>query len=143
MNRKMVFFSKLVRLFGITTLLAISLIQPLAGAATSQRIVAVGDIHGDFESFVSILYETGIINQQNQWIGGRTILVQTGDLLDRGSKVPPTVRRTVRRVKGTLQAWVSNTKTLKDRNQGNALVDPNWKKSLPVFYGARWVGRHP
>ncbi|HMD97044.1 MAG TPA: metallophosphoesterase [Terriglobia bacterium] len=53
-------------------------------AAPTERIVAIGDIHGDFPDFVAILRQTGLIDDNRQWIGGRTVLVQTGDVVDRG-----------------------------------------------------------
>ena len=55
-----------------------------APMATS-RIVAVGDVHGASESFVEILKKAGLIDAQKQWIGGRAVLVQTGDVTDRGA----------------------------------------------------------
>ena len=48
------------------------------------RVVAVGDVHGDFAQFVTVLRQAGVIDGKNQWAGGRTHLVQTGDVLDRG-----------------------------------------------------------
>ena len=53
-----------------------------------ERIVAVGDLHGDFENFVSILKEpkVGLVDEGLHWIGGRTHLVQIGDMLDRGDR---------------------------------------------------------
>ena len=49
-----------------------------------EKIVAVGDIHGDYENFLLILKKVGIVNDSLQWIGGETHLVQIGDILDRG-----------------------------------------------------------
>jgi hypothetical protein len=49
-----------------------------------ERIVAVGDVHGDLEAFQTILRSAGIIDKKGKWSGGKTHLVQTGDLLDRG-----------------------------------------------------------
>ncbi len=49
-----------------------------------DRIVAVGDVHGDFNQFVTVLRQAGVIDSRNRWIGGRTHLVQTGDVPDRG-----------------------------------------------------------
>ena len=51
---------------------------------TTERIVAVGDVHGAFEKFVTILREAKLIDSRNRWTGGRAILVQTGDVTDRG-----------------------------------------------------------
>jgi Calcineurin-like phosphoesterase len=49
-----------------------------------ERIVAVGDVHGDYEQFVTILRFAGLVDAQANWTGGKTHLVQTGDLVDRG-----------------------------------------------------------
>ena len=49
-----------------------------------KRIVAVGDLHGDFNNFVRILKFNNIIDNQNHWAAGKTHLVQIGDVLDRG-----------------------------------------------------------
>ncbi|SCZ87828.1 BZ3500_MvSof-1268-A1-R1_Chr2-3g05296 [Microbotryum saponariae] len=55
-----------------------------------RRIVAVGDVHGDLPHLTSlispsrILRHLNLLSLKNEWIGGRTILVQTGDIVDRG-----------------------------------------------------------
>jgi len=49
--------------------------------------VAVGDVHGNFDGLVQILQRAKIIDEQMKWTGGRAVLVQTGDLLDRGGAV--------------------------------------------------------
>jgi hypothetical protein len=51
---------------------------------TTERVVAVGDIHGAFDNFVAILRAAQVIDNRNRWSGRRTVLVQTGDVLDRG-----------------------------------------------------------
>ncbi|KAA1067176.1 hypothetical protein PGT21_012415 [Puccinia graminis f. sp. tritici] len=50
----------------------------------SSRIVAVGDLHGDLDHAVRVLRMAGVVDLRNQWIGGPSILVQTGDIVDRG-----------------------------------------------------------
>ena len=49
-----------------------------------KRIVAVGDVHGDYDGFVEVLREAELINRRRNWIAGDTHLVQVGDLPDRG-----------------------------------------------------------
>ena len=49
-----------------------------------ERIVAVGDVHGDFNQFVKVLRTAKVIDEKNDWIGGKTHLVQVGDVFDRG-----------------------------------------------------------
>src|SRR5437879_733302 len=55
-------------------------------AEQAETVVAIGDVHGDFDDFVSILQRTGLIDAQHHWTGGKATLVQVGDLLDRGPK---------------------------------------------------------
>ena len=49
-----------------------------------ERIVAVGDLHGDFEGYADVLEAAGIRDRDGNWIGGAAHLVQTGDITDRG-----------------------------------------------------------
>lgn len=49
-----------------------------------ERVVAVGDVHGDHDQFVAVLRSAGLIDEQLKWSGGKAHLVQTGDILDRG-----------------------------------------------------------
>ena len=49
-----------------------------------DRVVAVGHLHGDYEGFVSVLRSAGLLDNDGNWAGGKTHLVQTGDILDRG-----------------------------------------------------------
>lgn len=53
-------------------------------APPPSRIVAVGDVHGGFDEFVRVLQDAGVIDGRRRWVGGRTQLVQTGDVTDRG-----------------------------------------------------------
>ena len=55
-------------------------------ADPSESLVAIGDVHGDFDDFVAILQHIGLIDKQNHWKDGKTTFVQVGDLLDRGPK---------------------------------------------------------
>jgi hypothetical protein len=54
-----------------------------AFAATPQRIVAVGDLHGDFSAWRDIALGAGLIDAGDHWAGGQTVLVQLGDVTDR------------------------------------------------------------
>ena len=74
-------------------LLALAFLSRLSPAAEIpyewkgvQRIVAVADVHGDYERFVFILShpEVGLVDGDLRWIGGRTHFVQLGDVMDRG-----------------------------------------------------------
>jgi hypothetical protein len=53
-------------------------------AAAPPRIVAVGDVHGDLSAFKAILADAGVVDASGAWTGGETVLVQVGDMIDRG-----------------------------------------------------------
>ena len=70
-------------------LVLVSVGSALAGAAppeSRETLIAIGDVHGDFDDFVAILQRTGLIDKQKHWTGGKATFVQAGDLLDRGPK---------------------------------------------------------
>lgn len=54
-----------------------------AKAAAAQRIIAVGDLHGDYAAWTQIARAAGVIDAGGHWMGGNTILVQLGDITDR------------------------------------------------------------
>ena len=58
---------------------------PAAAQPVPARIVAVGDLHGDFSAWLDIARDAKLIDPANHWIGGKTVLVQTGDMVDRGA----------------------------------------------------------
>ncbi|HEV8385674.1 MAG TPA: metallophosphoesterase, partial [Candidatus Acidoferrales bacterium] len=66
--------------------LALALLVSPALAQSSARLVAVGDVHGDYDALVSILQQAALIDSKLNWSGKNATLVQTGDLLDRGAK---------------------------------------------------------
>jgi len=50
----------------------------------ARKLIAVGDVHGQFDGLVKILRHAGLIDTGHHWIGGHSRLVQIGDILDRG-----------------------------------------------------------
>ncbi len=66
--------------------------QPDSTRADGRRIVAVGDIHGAFNGFRTILREAALLDENDDWAGTDSILVQTGDFFDRGPGSIPAAR---------------------------------------------------
>lgn len=73
---------RLVR-WGLWLTIALSLAAPIR-ATEPQRIVAVGDLHGDHQAWRTIARAAGLIDAGGRWAGGRITFVQTGDIVDRG-----------------------------------------------------------
>ena len=67
------------------TCLALGSAGAMAKPAQPQRIVAVGDLHGDFDAWIDIARNAGLIDSAHRWTGGATVLVQMGDITDRGA----------------------------------------------------------
>ena len=57
-------------------------INPETFYPEAENIVAMGDIHGDFDVLITILIAAEVINDEGLWIGGTTVVVQTGDIVD-------------------------------------------------------------
>jgi hypothetical protein len=53
-------------------------------SAEQKRLIIVGDIHGELDGFREILRNAGLIDSKDNWSGGDNILIQTGDVIDRG-----------------------------------------------------------
>ncbi|MBV1878809.1 MAG: metallophosphoesterase [Pseudomonadales bacterium] len=68
------------------------------------RIVAIGDVHGDYEQYLQILKDNQLIDAKLNWQGGGTHLVQLGDIPDRGpdsQKIMRHLRALARQAKKT------------------------------------------
>jgi calcineurin-like phosphoesterase family protein len=74
---------KICKRLGLALTAIASVIAPPVQAAQPQRIVAVGDLHGDFDAWREIALKAHIINAKGRWAGGSTTLVQMGDIVDR------------------------------------------------------------
>jgi hypothetical protein len=75
----------------IVLALILGLARPVAAATECiwsgvERIVAIGDLHGGYDQFVRLLKAGNLINSDEKWIGGKTHLVQMGDVFDRGNR---------------------------------------------------------
>ncbi len=49
-----------------------------------KKIIAIGDLHGDYHHFIEILRGVHLVDDELHWKGGEIHFVQTGDILDRG-----------------------------------------------------------
>lgn len=53
-------------------------------SAKQKRRIIVGDIHGELDGCREILRNAGLIDNKDNWSSGDSILIQTGDVIDRG-----------------------------------------------------------
>jgi hypothetical protein len=106
----------------LSALVAACLTVPGAGGAADRgcpdlvapRVVAVGDVHGAYEGFLSVLRFAGLADERGHWAGGKAHLVQTGDVLDRGKDAPKVLdllmrlESEARRAGGSVHALLGN-----------------------------------
>jgi hypothetical protein len=59
-------------------------LSPRLTRAPPERLVAIGDLHGDLDHARRALRLAGAIDDRDRWVGGRMMVVQTGDAIDRG-----------------------------------------------------------
>lgn len=81
-----------------------------------DRIIAFPDIHGDWEYVIKLCKLAKVINDKLEWIGGKTIVVQTGDQVDR---CRPHGKYACNHPKGTYEDEDSDIKILKFFNELN------------------------
>src|SRR5688572_28080928 len=79
------------RIVALALLVTAALAMPARAAESTQvaytgveRVVAFADVHGAYDDLTRLLKAIGIVDNDQHWAGGRTHLVSTGDLLDRG-----------------------------------------------------------
>lgn len=119
----------LPRIKHATATLLVTLVVAAVGHATfyhaaalaadqPARIVAIGDIHGDYDNFIAVLQEAGVIDQRRRWRGGNTRLVQVGDIPDRGPDTRKIVtflvklEKSARRAGGAVHALIGNHESM-------------------------------
>ena len=89
----------------------------------APRVVAIGDVHGDLAGTRAALKLAGAIDDEDEWIGGKLVVVQTGDQLDRGDEeraileLLAKLERAARQAGGALHVLLGNHEIM------NALAD--------------------
>lgn len=51
---------------------------------TGKKVFIIGDIHGEYHGFAAALISSKLMNPDLNWTGKQNILVQIGDIIDRG-----------------------------------------------------------
>lgn len=57
--------------------------------STTENVLAISDIEGDFDAAVNLLIASGVIDNSLNWRFGKGHLVLIGDMVDRGTNVVP------------------------------------------------------
>ena len=72
---------------GIGVVVLVALAPLLFSQRPADRIFAMADIHGNYDSAIRLLRRAGLIDEDDDWIRRRGTFIQTGDYTDRGPQV--------------------------------------------------------
>lgn len=50
----------------------------------TKKVFIIGDVHGEYHGFAAALIHARLMNPELEWAGKKNILVQIGDIIDRG-----------------------------------------------------------
>jgi hypothetical protein len=67
------------------------------------RLLAIGDIHGEYTKWVALMQRLGLLDARAKWSGGHARVVLVGDYVDRGRQ-GLSVLRAIRRLEGEAAA---------------------------------------
>ena len=85
---------------------------------TAQPLYIIGDIHGQYEKLIGLLYDAALVDGRMAWAGGAARLWFMGDFFDRGPCGVETVDLVMRlqaeaaAVGGSVQALIGNHEPL-------------------------------
>jgi Calcineurin-like phosphoesterase len=110
---------------------------------TSEDIFAIGDVHGDYDRLMKLLQTAGIIERDTgAWIGGRAVLVFTGDLIDKGPHSLKVVQL-VESLQTAAAAKGGRVVVLMGNHEAEFLADPAEKKVRDFAQDLRGAGIAP
>lgn len=85
----------------------------------AEKVVAIGDIHGDIEKAKRAFRLANLVDESgSKWIGGSTVAVQVGDILDRGDNEVQLfywfehIKRQAEKAGGALHMLLGNHETM-------------------------------
>jgi hypothetical protein len=113
--------------FALSICVAVSAALSQGPTQSTQRVVAIGDIHGDLDAFIGILQRAQLVDPIKRWSGGHATLVQTGDFLDRGPKA-----------RGVMDLLMSLQKDA-SRQGGRVIVLMGNHEAMNIFGDLRYV----
>lgn len=121
-----------------------------------NKLIAIGDVHGEYDVMVELLQNNGVINEDLDWAWGEGHLVFIGDIFDRGNKVTESLylikklQRQAMAQKGRLHLILGNHEVMILMNDSR-YVSPKYKNmckrlmlNYPRFFAAdtelgRWL----
>ncbi len=95
---------------------------------TTSDIIAVGDPHSDVERLSGVLTAAGVLSVKGEWSGGTSVVVITGDVLDKGPSALK-VLTLIRTLQAQAAAKGGRVVLTMGNHEAEFLADPAAKKS--------------
>jgi hypothetical protein len=115
----------------------------IAQIDTSEDIFAIGDVHGDYDRLIRLLCAAGMVERDTgAWIGGRAILVFTGDLIDKGPHSLKVIQL-VSSLRNAASLQGGQVVILMGNHEAEFLADPTEKKVRDFAQDLRGAGLMP
>ena len=131
---------------GLLAVASLALVPPSSAAENTcgitgvRRVVAVGDVHASYDSFVKVLTMARLLDRSGHWAGGKGVLVQVGDVLDRGVQARPVLDLLMRLEKEARQAGGRVIVLLGNHEVMNILGDLS---AVQAAEYAQWMPQDP
>lgn len=109
--------------------------------ATPEGLFAVGDVHGDVERLAKLLAAVHLADGAT-WTGGRSVLVITGDMVDKGAQ-SVAVLRLLSALRTSAPKAGGEVLVLAGNHEAEFLADPEGKKSAEFSADLREAGVDP
>lgn len=103
-----------------------------AAGRKSGRIVAIGDLHGNYAGLHRILQKTGILDRRDRWVAHDTRLVQLGDILGRGGE-PGKIFRLLKRLEQEAPRYGSSVHVLLGNHEAMSMSGMLMYNTLEEF----------
>jgi hypothetical protein len=123
-------------------------------SAPNKRVIAIADLHGDYDQAVKVLQMANLVDENAKWIGRNDTLVQTGDIVDRGPDVIKLYKMMQRLTKEASAAGGKVIQLLGNHELMNMMEDYRYvtKEDIDTFGGLDerkkaftlegWVGKY-
>ncbi|HYA17850.1 MAG TPA: metallophosphoesterase [Bryobacteraceae bacterium] len=99
----------------------------IATRSNGADIYAVGDAHSDYVRLSRVLKAAGLIDDKHNWTGGRSILVVTGDMIDKGPRALD-VLNLLNELRGEAGSMGGRVIILAGNHEAEFLANPKAKK---------------
>lgn len=122
--------------------------------AASGKIIAVGDLHGDYKNSLRTLMMAGIADSKGNWVAGTSTFVQTGDIVDRGDdtillyEMMIRLRKQAKEAGGLVVPLLGNHEVMNMQHdfryvtEGDVATFGGWEKRNYEWSKDGWIGKY-